>query len=503
MVSEQATTEIIVKSSPAWVVHTRDLMLGLVLILFAGLYFYIGTHLVGQTNPNRQKHDQQNNIELAKVAASHMKPDREIGAAKSLWRMFPHYTDGVVNPLWPWVAARVYDPALGDQEFYTRGKWLNLFIGAGFCLLLGIVASRYFSLGATVNLLLLVGFGAMLPRAPYFQPEPLYYIFFFLSWLCCLALLRKNSIWRYCLLGVLAGIAYLAKTSVMPLLAAFVAVSSYRFLFGAVPAIIRKAYNRPASEWCWQTHIVGVFFLAVFFLMTAGPRLSFANERFGAPFHSYPSYWMWMDDFESSYSFMEKHKDKPSLRRIPPTEVPSAQNYFKSHSGQQAGDRLSEGFWWVTESFFTPKRASVKNDTPQPWRQLLVDRGLYLASLLGIVVLFAIWHLFHRPRAELAVQKLQPEWSSAALFVIGTTLLYALSYGWYLPIGKGDRFMLSLFAPLVFSLILAAEGLKNRFQARDGSRVPVFAYHGAHALLSLFLLLRIGRLLANPDFYGR
>jgi len=502
-VKEPKPQDLVIKSSPAWAVQLRGLVLGVVLVLFAGVYFYIGTHLIGQTNPNRAKHDQQNNIELAKVAASHMKPDRQIGFAASLWRIFPHYTDGVVNPLWPWAAARVYDPDGKDQDFFIRGKWLNLFISAGFCLLLAGIASRYFSLGATVNLLLLVGFGALLPRSPYFQPEPLYYIFFFLSWLTCLALLRKNSIWLYCLLGVLAGIAYLAKTSIQPLLLAFVAVSSYRFLFGAVPAIIRKSYNRPASQWCWQTHIIGIFFLAAAFLLTVGPRLSFANERFGAPFHSYPSYWMWLDDFDTGYEFMEDHTSKTELRRIPSDEVPSASNYFRSHSGEQASDRLAEGFWWVTKNFLDPVRASERDGDPQPWRHLLADRGLYLAALLGIVVALAIWHCLRRPRAELAVQKLQPEWSSAALFVIGTTMLYALSYGWYLPIGKGDRFMLALFAPLVFSLILAGEGLVDRFRARGGSSLPITVYKLAQLALTVAILARLGQLLARPEFYGR
>ena len=500
---EQKPEDIVIKSSPAWVMHLRGLALGVVLVLFTGVYFYIGTHLIGQINPNRAKHDQQNNIELAKVAASHMRPDRELGFAGSLWRMFPHYTDGVVNPLWPWIAARAYDPNGSDEEFFTRGKWLNLAITAGFCLLLAGIASRYFSLGATVNLLLLVGFGAMLPRSVYFQPEPVYYILFFLSWLTCLALLRKNSIWLYCLLGVLAGLAYLAKTSVQPLLLAFVAVSSYRFLFGAAPAIIRKNYNRPASQWCWQTHIIGVFFLVIAFLLTAGPRLAFANERFGKPFHAYPSYWMWLDDFETGYEFMDEHPSKSELRRIPSGEVPSAANYFKSHSGEQAVDRLSEGFWWVTQHFLVPDRAVERDGDPQPWRQLLAGRGLYLAALLSIVAALSIWHCLHRPRAELAVQRFQPEWSIAALFVVGTTLLYALSYGWYVPVGKGDRFMLSLFAPLVFSLIVAGEGLVERFRARGGSRAPILFYHGAQLLLTVAILARLAQLLARPEFYGR
>ncbi len=50
--------------------------------------------------------------------------DQPIGPGESvtaaLWRSFPHFTDGVVNPLWPWIAARF---AHEDHEiFFLRGK---------------------------------------------------------------------------------------------------------------------------------------------------------------------------------------------------------------------------------------------------------------------------------------------------------------------------------------------------------------------------------------------
>jgi len=40
-------------------------------------------------------------------------------------------------------------------------------------------------------------------------------------------------------------------------------------------------------------------------------------------------------------------------------------------------------------------------------------------------------------------------------FILATLLATIAAYGWYTPIGRGDRFMLSLYAPLVFSLIWA------------------------------------------------
>ena len=54
--------------------------------------------------------------------------------------------------------------------------------------------------------------------------------------------------------------------------------------------------------------------------MTAGPRLSFASDKFGDPFHSYPGYWMWMDDFDEGSRFMVNHSSKDALKAMKPEE---------------------------------------------------------------------------------------------------------------------------------------------------------------------------------------
>ena len=67
--------------------------------------------------------------------------------------------------------------------------------------------ARSFGIAATTAVLLLGGLGALVPRAVYFQPEPLYYLFFFLTWVCAIKLLLKNDVWMHALLGLVGGLA--------------------------------------------------------------------------------------------------------------------------------------------------------------------------------------------------------------------------------------------------------------------------------------------------------
>ena len=80
---------------------------------------------------------------------------------------------------------------------------------------------------------------------------------------------------------------------------------------------------------------------------------------------------------------------------------------------------------------------------------------------------------------------LEPGNLAVASFVIMVPMLYALLYGWYLPIGKGDRFMGNLWMPAVFLLCWLASFL--RATAGAGSDA---LYLGVHSAILLSLLLQ-------------
>ena len=53
-----------------------------ILIIFTALYLYLGRHLINQTNGDRNRSDQQNNISLALKAKEFASPDFSAGLSR-------------------------------------------------------------------------------------------------------------------------------------------------------------------------------------------------------------------------------------------------------------------------------------------------------------------------------------------------------------------------------------------------------------------------------------
>lgn len=470
------------------------------LALFNMVYFFIATQLFYQTNRDRTNHDQEHNISMADrtLERERAKPEPGDGITSAMWRKLPHFTDGVVNPLWPWVAARFQSD--DHETFFQRGKWFNIVLVAVFLNLLGLLCARVFSMPGAINLVLLGGLGAMLPRAVYFQPESIYYILFFATWVCCLSLMRHNELWLYGLLGVFAGAAYLAKSSVQPLLLVFLGVTALRFVMEAVR---RRRGRGSDSRWHPQNHFIGLAVLAMSFLMVVGPRLSYANEKYGNPFHSYPGYWMWMDHFEDCYQFMADHGSRESLENITPENKPSAANYFKSHTGREAWDRLRNGTETKVLELLIPERTHQNDSRTREWKQLLPDRGKYLLWLLVIAGVMAGCHWWALRQADAKDLRSQ-SWSGGwmMLFAAGAFVFYAAAYGFYTPIGRGDRFMLSLYLPLAVTFVWIAERHRRQTARIRSNRLAGWIYAGMHLVLTAFIIVRVTELLRTPLFRG-
>ena len=493
---------------PFGIVHW--LVLTVFLAAFAWFYIVLAERLITTTNGDPLASDQKHNMKLA-LGARDLRAGVNLegqGVAEAVKQWVPHYTDGVVNPLWPWVSSWVAPAGMNpsvddavlpiDEVFFLRGKWLNVTLTGLFVLLLGFSLAKRFTILGTVNCIVLVGLGAFLPRSVYFQPEPLYYIFFFLAWATAAAILRKNTIWLYTALGVASGLAYLAKASVLPLLGIFLAVSTLRFfakLFG-----IGSAERKHADQWSCAAHFLGILFLSTGFFLTAGPRLEFAAKTYGDPLHTYPGYWMWMDNFEEGFQWMNEHPDRRRLEGIIGSDIPSFETYRKTHSDEEVVDRAWDGTSYVVSRFFDPPRRVQKKDEARPWNHILHYRGYYLGALAGILLLTGVAYSFHREDPDFPSHRIAPGSLSVGLFVVGTFAAYAVLYGWYVPIGKGDRFLLSLYAPLVFSLIAASENIIRRVRLRREHLWITWFYQGLQVLLTAALVYRVLEIWGSPVF---
>lgn len=492
-----------------WLRVGRWIALVITLVALCLAYLWIAGLLIAQTNFTDRDilgADQKHNIKLALQTREDLSLDFTRGFSQPIKDWFPHRTDGVVNPLWPWVAAWLADdshPISGEREvteqdrmLFNRGRWFHVSMTMGFLVLLGVTCARFCSLPATFNIVMLAGFGALLPRAVYFQPEPIYFIFFLLTWVCCIFALRRNSLWVYGAIGVLSGIAWLAKGSTDPLLAVFVGVSTLRWAWGWVLA---RWPGHSTTLWVRRNHFFGLFLLVTCHFMTVGPRLAYAAEKFGNPRHSYPAYWMWFDNFEDCYRWMGEHGTREALQNIPESEKPSFANYAATHTNEQMITRLVAGTKTKLREFLWPGHTTGSR-TPKPWKGVLELRGVYLAGLAGILLALMAAVSFSAPKAHHAGQRLHPETAAIVLFVLGSFAAYALAYGWYTPIGRGDRFMLSLYAPLVLSIVWASEAIVRRARRRKAGRWIFTGYHAAHWLLFAAMTWRIIEILRFPYF---
>jgi hypothetical protein len=322
--------------------------------------------------------------------------------------------------------------------------------------------------------------------------------------------------WIHAVIGILGGVAYLAKGSVSPLIMVFIGVCSLRAVWEVLSARRRGYVLSPANQWHWRHYAMGLVALVGAHLMVIGPRLAFAHEKYGSAFHSYPAYWMWLDSFggpptiddpKSCYGWMDKHNTKEELTAMLPDERPSLSNYSRTHSRENFINRLWSGTRDKVAEFFWPKQTKVPKqiDKWSGWRNILEWRGLYLAWLaLMLGGLFAA-NLRSSPKPQHAGHMVFLHGTVAiVLFTLGAFAIYSLSYGWYSPIarGSGDRFMLSLYLPLAFSLIWAAESVVRRIQRRHGSRWITRGYLIAQWLLFAALAWRVIEVLRMPKFYN-
>ena len=468
------------------------------LVVFVWVYFFLGTQLIHQTNQDRLNWDQQHNIVMSLRGLE--REQQPIGPGESvtaaLWRSFPHYTDGVVNPLWPWVASRF---ATEDHEaFFLRGKEFNLVLSAVFLVALGLITARAFSIPSAISILLASGFAAMLPRATYFQPETLYYLFFFLAWVCAMSLMRRNSLWMYGVLGFLLGLAYLAKTSIQPFLLVFFGVTLLRCVIEwwqarRAPEERSIALMLEDEAWSLPNHFIGLAVLAMTFLGAAGPRLSYANDAFGSPFHSYPGYWMWMDDFGQGADFMQRYPNAEALEKLPAAEKPSAMNYLRHHTWKETSDRMWNGVTKKWGEFFAPR------EWRKSGRELLPFRGWLLVAFFGMFGVMAAMRWWVARRGERWGRPGSPQSARwMLLFAAGVFVVSLAAFGFFEPIGKGDRFMLALYLPLVVTPLWIAERFRRQLQRTDLGDWATWIFFGMHALVSVAIVIRLIQLVVDP-----
>lgn len=128
-------------------------------------------------------------------------------------------------PLYPYLQALFYDLSLGDRDFFEQGKRVNIVLSIILLAWLYVVFRKYFPQHRATILTLITAVGLFVFKAGYFTAELLYYTLSFLGLLGLGVMLHSPTLWAALSTGVVLSLAYLTKTSILPTVVLFVAIS--------------------------------------------------------------------------------------------------------------------------------------------------------------------------------------------------------------------------------------------------------------------------------------
>jgi hypothetical protein len=441
--------------------------------LLCGSLGVIGFRITEQTNYEVEPFDQGAYIAMSR-------------RTEGSW--YPWYSDGTRNPLFPWLAAALLDT--NDPAFFEKGKKLNVVFAICGTAAVGAFFSRRMGPLASLNATLLASLAALLPISTFFGAEAFFLVLFLFVCACGMRLLNENPVRLYLALGALLALAWLAKSSTTLFLGLFIV-----FSFGRLLLRLAFKQNLPwhlrSPGWSARRFGVGLALCAAVYFALISPRLLHAQRTWGSPFYSLPSFWFWVDDWETCVS---KYADCRSVRlaELPIEEQPTMRGYFHRHGISDALLRLEKGAIVRLRQLFHPEgkwRFSVEKKS-KPKRIILPHRGLYLIGLGGLSLVMGALAI-SRGRLRMVGPITLP-----VLLGLATFALYVLATGWYLPTGPGHRFIMTLYLPLLW--MLAQGGDQLRFAA--ASRFANSLFLAGHLAIGALLVSRVFALLQDNRF---
>lgn len=344
-----------------------------------------------------------------------------------------------------------------SEYFFETGKRINMALATLLAVFLAVVFFRTFPLHHALNLWALAVFGVLVFKAAFTQAEVLYYFLTFAAFLACWCLFKRPGIFLAAWGGLLLGVAHLTKASVLPgvlVLAVFYPLDAlWRCRHGG-----GGLFRRLAAA----AVLVAAFFVVI------GPYILQSKRMFDRYFYNVNStFYMWCDSWDEAKSRTYKAGDRMSFPNLPPEELPGPINYFRSHTADEAFGRILKGisvvFHVMTNSY----------GYLGPCLAYLGFAILLVAALPKLV-----WRVFRRrPFAVLAL----------VAYFCGYYLLVA----WYSPVICGNRFILGLFLPFLFTMSAVIVKLAPRLRWQWRGR-PIHVLTLFNGALSLWLAVEVG-----------
>jgi len=350
---------------------------------------------------------------------------------------YQHVGDRNRMPVYPLLMSLFYRPTMSDETFFVTAKRVN----TGLALLVLVVAfflfRRYTPAPDAAVAILVTAFTVFVYRAPFLQAEMLFYGLMFALFALMLELILHPR-WQLALMvGIIAALAQLTKASVLPAIGLGLACLLLRALIAFFQARRTPAARdaiKVNTRQPWLAPLVSAAIFTLVFLAVMYPYISTSKARFGHYFYNVNStFYIWYDSWEEVKAGTRAHGDRVGWPDMPDDQIPSLGKYWREHTPGQIVERFTQG--------------------------AVLLRDMTLGSYgYAPFVLFYAWFvalLLWQHRRRMVSEWLTAERALGIFFALAYFGGYFLLNAWYTRIAFGNRFILALFLPALFTLTRA------------------------------------------------
>jgi hypothetical protein len=378
-------------------------------------------------------------------------------------------------PGFPALASPFVDGSLIEREMYAQGKTFNIGLSLVMLAAIYLISRRYFDWLLAGLLTAIAGLTLFIYKAPYFQPELLYYFLSFVAFVLMLELLRRPN-WLVAIgAGLLLAAANYVKASVLPAVLLFTAAMLAQAAFAGW---VERQGLRIVGRF---VGMLAVAWLA--FLLPLAPYLAESKATYGSYFYNVNStYFIWFDSWGEAKASEQVFHYTAGVPDVSKDQLPSLQNYLRTHDLGEIVQRFADGF--------VNQGANWLNTFA------LISFPLLFLLALGVLA-YQRW-----PRVRELVQGHPVLTAFILLYFVGYTTLFA----WYGPIAdySDRRFTYGLYLPLLFCAFFGLKQLSQPSARKqsDAAWVPAF-YASAALLLAADLLLHLPYQFLEFHWFGK
>lgn len=418
---------------------SRWMTLGSFVLLLPLFYVFAwknGTHHNTGTAKNGDpiifEHDQHTYLNMARLMRL---TDYERVVARHRMPGYPFMLSALYRDSDAYTKLSEKDPRNVSDEYFLRAKHFNILLS-----LLGVVAiyllARKF-LPVMESHVMAWSFAWLMAvfRAPFVQPEVAFYVLFLWSLVLLWRLLVNPRWWLAGAAALILAGAFILKSTVIPLLALFVAVASVR----AAWRTLGMVRTRDWSDVSGVLKGLGTALLVpTIFAVVLLPYFQNTSAMHGSALWDVHSrHYLWMESDEEKRFWRNAGIESPEFSPPQGREVPTLQTYLAAHTVGDMVERLREGW----------------DDTRKMVRSRYRTLDFIVMTLTPLMILLLAVGFRHRTRR--AMERHWQEWLLIAGFFLG----YGLLYCWYEAIGVGPRLALALYLPALFFGLLAVHRL--------------------------------------------